>query len=393
MLKLNNIEFILKKIDLHIPYLGKKEIKYLIQAINKNELTFGKNLNKFKKKILNFTKSKYAASVNSGTSAIFLSLKAIGVKANDEVIVPSLTFVATINSIIYANAAPIFIDVDKYCNIDVNKVIEFLQKHTFQKKGYTFNKKTKKKISCLIIVNTFGNMANISNKLVKLCKEKKIKILEDAAESFGSYYKADNSTKKHSGTLGDIGCFSFNGNKIITSAGGGVVVSNKREYIKKINYLANQAKENSIEFIHNEIGYNHRLSNIHASIGLAQIENIKYILEKKKRIHGFYLNDIKEINGLEMLVSPDYSISNYWLNIIKINKNYKYTKNILLKKLNKLNIQARPIWIPNHLQKPYLKFQKFKIRMTNIIYKNYLCLPSSPGLKKEQINSITKALR
>lgn len=382
----------MKKIDLHIPYLTSKERFHLNKAINQNELTFGTNLKKFHQKIKNFTKAKNLALVNSGTSAIFLALKAIGVKDGDEIIVPTITFVATINTIIYANADPIFMDVDQYCNIDVRKTIEFLDNHTVIKNGFTFNKKTKKKISCIIVVNTFGNMANINHELIKKCKSMKIKILEDAAESFGSFHKELKKNKKHSGTIGDIGCFSFNGNKIITTAGGGAVVSDKKYFIKKVTYLSNQAKEDSIEFIHNEIGYNHRLSNIHASIGLGQIENMKNILIKKKKIHEYFASKINKIRGLKLLKPPTYSISNYWLNILKINKK-RYDKNSLINKLNKKNIHVRPIWIPNHLQKPFLKFERYKIIKANEIYNNYICLPSSTSLNKKNINKIISYIK
>ena len=208
----------------------------------------------------------------------------------------------------------------------------------------------------------------------------------------GSYF-INGSKKYHAGTMGTIGSISFNGNKIVTSAGGGVVLSNNKKLQKKVLYLANQAKNNDLHFIHNEIGYNFRLSNIHAAIGLAQIENLKKIINLKKKIHLSYTSKISSIKGLSLMAAPHYSKSNYWINILKIKKNYKYSKNNILKKLNLSNIQARSVWFPNHLQIPYKKNQNYKIYQANKIFENYICLPSSSFLKTSEIDYIIKKLK
>ena len=205
-------------------------------------------------------------------------------------------------------------------------------------------------------------------------KKKKINIIEDAAESLGSFYIKKNK-KYHSGTLGTVGSISFNGNKIITSAGGGVVLTNNKECSKKISYWSNQARDDKIDFIHKEVGYNYRLSNIHAAIGFAQIEKIN------------------KINGLSIMSTPSYSLSNYWINILKVEKKYKFSKKEILNKLIKQGIQARPIWLPNHLQKPYRANQTYKISMANKIYNTYICLPSSSFLKEKEINRIVRVIK
>ena len=194
-------------------------------------------------------------------------------KKKDEIIVPSITFIASINVIKYCDANPVFMDVDEFCNIDLIKTSEFILKETFYKNGHTYNKRTNRRISSILIVHTFGNVANINDEFLRLCKKRSITIIEDAAESLGSYYLKNK--KYHAGTIGLLGSISFNGNKIITSAGGGAVLTKNKNLKKKVLYLANQAKDNDLHFIHNEIGYNFRLSNIHAAIGLAQIENLK----------------------------------------------------------------------------------------------------------------------
>lgn len=381
-----------KTIDLHIPFLKGEEKKFVLNALNKNELTYGSYLTKFSKIINRITGSKYSVPIQNGTAGLFLCLKILNVNSKEEVIVPTITFIASVNCIRYCGASPIFMDTDKTGNIDLEKTKEFIKKNTFTKKGSTFNKKTKKKISAIIIVHTFGNAVNLTSSILNFFRKKNIKVIEDAAESLGSYL-IKNKKKKHTGTLGDIGFVSFNGNKIITSSGGGVILtSSKKNYIK-INYLINQAKSNNIEFIHDEIGFNFRLSNIHAAIGVAQIQQLKKILQLKKKIYENYKNEINQIKGLFILNNPTHSNSNNWLNVLEITKDYKFSRKYILKKLNKNKISARPVWIPNHLQKPYKSYQKYKIKNSIYFYKNFICLPSSAGLALNNIKKIHQLLK
>ncbi|MBD1134917.1 DegT/DnrJ/EryC1/StrS family aminotransferase [Pelagibacterales bacterium SAG-MED47] len=381
-----------KTIQLHTPNIFGNETKYLKECIKSNYLTFGKHSELFLKKIKNVTNSKYPALVHNCTSGLYMCLKIADTKKDDEVIVPSITFIASINVVKYCSANPIFMDVDEYCNIDLKKTKEFILKETFYKNGKTFNKKTKKKISSIIIVHTFGNIVNLEKSFIELCKKRSIIIIEDAAESLGSFY-VKNNRKYHAGTIGSLGSISFNGNKIITSAGGGVVLTNNKSLKKKVVYLSNQAKDDDVNFIHNEVGYNFRLSNIHAAIGLAQIENLKKIIFLKKKIHNEYKKRINKISGLSLINPPIYSKSNYWINILKIDNKYKFTKKFLLKKLISKKIQVRSVWFPNHLQKPYNKCQTYKIKMANKIFKNYMCLPSSSSLKLQEIKYIVDNLK
>ena len=197
----------------------------------------------------------------------------------------------------------------------------------------------------------------------------------------------------HTGTVGDINTISFNGNKIITSGGGGMLLTNNIKYYQKAKYLINQSKNDSIKFIHNEVGYNYRISNIHSAIGFAQLENINKILNRKKIINKFYLKYINKIKGLTILKGPDYAKNNYWLNILKIDLDvYKYNAFDLIEKLNKENIFVRNVWYPNHLQKPFLKYQRYLIENANNKCSSYLCLPSSLNIKEKDIKKIYKVL-
>lgn len=381
-----------KKIELYRPFLKGNEKRYLLDAINTNELTFGKYLKKFSQIITKITGSKYTIPIQNGTSALFLSLHVLNVKRFDEVLVPSITFIASVNSIRYCGANPVFMDVDKSGNLDISKTLEFIKFKTIYKNGYTFNKATKKKIVAIILVHTFGNVVNLTNEFLKVCKKRNIKILEDAAESLGSYYILKGK-KKHSGTIGDIGCISFNGNKIVTSSGGGIILTNNKKYSIKLNYLINQAKSKNIEFIHNEVGYNFRLSNLHAAVVVGQLENLNKILIYKNKINLMYKKLFSNIPELNILEGPENSISNNWLNILKINYNSKYKRTELLKKLNSNNINARPVWIPNHLQNPYKKCKKFKVSYSNRFYQSSICLPSSPDLTTKDIVRIFNTIK
>lgn len=379
----------MKKISLHEPKFSGNELKYLKDCIKSTWVsTSGKYINRFEKKISKYTGVKYAIACNSGTSSLHISLLVAGVTLNDEVIVPSLTFIAPINAVNYVNAAPIFMDCDQFFNIDIKKTIEFIKNETFFKNGYTINKKSNKKIKALIVVHVFGNAVDLEE-IYKLCKRKNIKLIEDCSESFGTFYKIKNK-KIHTGNYGDFGCLSFNGNKTITSGAGGVVLTNNKSYEQKIRYLIKQAKDDELNFVHNEVGFNYSLTNVHAAIGCAQLENIKLILKKKKLIHEQYISLLKNNDDFSIYKTPKYSQNNNWLNVLKIKNLKKGSKEKLLAKFIKNKIFVRPIWKLNHLQKKYIKSQCYKIKNANIMLANSICLPSSYHLNYNDLKRITR---
>lgn len=381
----------MQKLSLHEPKFNGNELKYLKKCIKSTWVsTSGEFVDKFEKKIAKYTNSKYAIACNSGTSSLHISLLVSGIKFNDEVIVPTLTFIAPINAVSYVNATPIFIDCDQYFNIDVKKTIEFINNETFFKNGFTINKKSKKIIKALIVVHVFGNAIDL-DEIHKLCKKKNIKLIEDCSESLGTYYKNKNK-KIHTGNYGDLSCISFNGNKIITSGAGGMILTNKKSYEKKIRYLIKQAKDDQLNFVHNEIGFNYSLTNIHAAIGYAQFENLKFILNKKKLIHKQYISLLKKNDNFSIYETPKYSKNNNWLNILKIKNLNKNNKKKLISKFIKNKIFVRPIWKLNHLQKQYINCQRYKIKNASLILANSICLPSSYHLSYSDIKRITKVV-
>jgi perosamine synthetase len=372
-------------IGIHEPYFVGKEKKYVIDCLNSGWVSSsGKYLELLKKKIYKLTKANYVLPVVSGTAGLHLSLITAGVKNGDEVILPTISFIATANVVRYVDADPIFVGVDKFLNIDEEKCVEFLKSKTYQKKNKCINKISGKTIKAIIIVHAFGNAAKFE-KLFQLCKSKKIKIIEDAAEGLGTVYTKNKFKRKHTGTLGEFGVISFNGNKIITGGNGGVLLIDKKKDYIKAKYIANQAKDDKINFTHNSIGYNYTMSNLTASIIVAQLEKINFFLEKKLNIHKNYKKIFKNINGLEVLDGPNYAKNNYWLNLILIKKNIK-----IKSKLFSGKFQIRPVWKPLNLQKMFKNYLKINVKNTENLHNKYVCLPSSAFLNKKQINDIAK---
>ena len=218
-------------------------------------------------------------------------------------------------------------------------------------------------------------------------------MVEDASESLGTFYNAGKYKGKHTGTIGKLGCLSFNGNKIITTGGGGMILTDDKILAEKEKYLTTQAKDDPIRYVHDEIGYNFRLTNIQAALGVAQLEQLPYILKRKNEIHHFYQKGLESIDGLSVSKTPDYADNNHWMNLLQIDSNvYGEDREMLMKRLGENSIQSRPVWKLNHEQKPYKGCQYYKIEKAKELVKNSLCLPSSSNLSNENLNKIVSIL-
>lgn len=366
------------RIYLASPHMGGEEIKYIQEAFDSNWIApLGPNVTNFEKEVAKYVGSNYAVALSSGTSAIHLALKALGVKKGDIVFCSSLTFVATVNPIIYQGATPVFIDSDyKTWNMSPKA----LQK--------AFDN-TSKMPKAVIVVNLYGQSADY-DEILKICKKYNVPVIEDAAESLGAKYKG-----KQSGTLGDIGIYSFNGNKIITTSGGGMMVSNNEEYTKKSLFWATQARENERHYEHKEIGYNYRMSNVVAGIGRGQLEVLDKRIAKKKEIYESYKKAFKDIDDIEMM--NIYEDSNYWLSVMTVKENSKVKPLDIILALEKENIESRPVWKPMHMQ-PLFKNYKFYSDLENgsvseDLFNRGVCLPSDTKMTKEDLDRVINIIK
>jgi perosamine synthetase len=364
---------------LHKPYLLKgNEKKYLNECIDSSFVSTsgGKFIERFEKKIKNLTKSKYVISVVNGTSGLHLAIKAIGVMENEEILVPSLTFVGTCNAIIYSNAIPHFVDSSlKTYGIDHDKLDKYLLNNTKIINGYCYNKKSKRKIKAIIVVHLFGHPAKIDS-LLTIAKKYKLKIIEDAAESIGSFYKG-----RHTGTIGDVGVISFNGNKSLTTGGGGAVITDNYSLAKKIKFLSSTSKiKHKYKYIHQGVGYNYRLSNISAALGCAQLEKLNKIVISQRKLFIKYKKVFRNFENIEILSEPKNSRSNYWLQTLVLKKKNKTHINSILQYINDRGYQVRPAWDLISEMKYYKKFPKMNLDKSREIRSSLINLPSSPEI-------------
>tara|TARA_Y100000816_G_scaffold84318_2_gene57894 strand:+ start:18999 stop:20156 length:1158 start_codon:yes stop_codon:yes gene_type:complete len=381
------------KIPLSVPSINGNELKYVKECLDKEWVSSaGTYVDLFEKKIAQYTNSKYAIACVNGTAALQVSIRLSGVKPGEEVIIPSLTFIAPVNAIVYNGAIPIFMDSDDFYNIDVAKTIQFIENETTFKDGLSYNKRTGNVVSAIIPVHIWGNACWLDD-LAFLCRERNISIIEDASESLGTSYTKGKYQGMHTGTVGALGCLSFNGNKIITTGGGGMILTNEKSLAEKAKYLTTQAKDDPVRYIHNDIGYNFRLTNIQAALGVAQLEQLPGFIKRKKEIHNYYKSTIDNIDGLAISKGPDFSSNNYWINILQIDSSaYNHNIENLMQRFDQKGIQTRPVWKLNHLQKPYKKFQNYKIINSCKLVENSLCLPSSFNLSDDDLNKVFKVL-
>jgi perosamine synthetase len=361
--------------QLHTPSFAGNEIKYLKECIDTRYVSYvGEFVKRFEKKLSNYTQSNYSIAVNSGTAALHLVLHYLNINEKNEVLLPSLTYVATANAIRYCNAEPNFVDIEKKClGVCPIKLEKYLKKICIFRKGKTINKFTGKELRVLIVVHLYGFPAQISE-LKKVCKKYNLLMIEDAAEALGSFYK-----KKHLGTWGDFGILSFNGNKIITTGGGGAILAKKKYQDKYFRHLSTHAKLNiKNDHLHDQIGFNYRMTNLSAAVGCAQLENINKIIKSKRFNYQFYKKKLEKDNYCSILQEPKNSLVNYWL-ITAVFENNDLKQNFI-SSMNKVGLRLRNLWRPLHTLKIYNHYQSDNLDNSNEMFDRALNLPSSPFL-------------
>ncbi|WP_312370260.1 DegT/DnrJ/EryC1/StrS family aminotransferase [Lachnoclostridium sp.] len=364
------------KIWLSSPHMSDEgyEMQYIQEAFDANWIApLGTNVNEFEKELAAKVGVKHAAALVSGTSAIHMALKAAGVREGDVVLCQSLTFSATANPIIYQNAIPVFIDSNyETWNMDPEALEEALEKYS-------------NKVKAVIVVHLYGLSADM-DRIVELCAKYKVALIEDAAESLGTTYKG-----KYTGTFGDYGIFSFNGNKIITTSGGGMLVSNNEERISKVRFWSTQARDQARHYQHSEIGYNYRMSNIVAGIGRGQLKVLEHRVAKKKYIYEFYKRELGVLDNVEMMPMNEWNDSNCWLSCIIVSGKVKPLD--IMKKLETNNIEARPIWKPMHMQPIFEQYDYIGTGVSNKLFENGVCLPSDTKMADEDLYRVCNIIK
>lgn len=378
-----------KFIPLAEPNIGKEEVEAVSKTLKSGWVSSaGPDIIKFENRCASFLGAKYAVACSNGTAALQLSLLALGVKDFHDVLLPSLSFIATANAISYTRARPIFLDISEntLC-LDLSKAKHFINKNYNYSQGSYLNKISGNTLFGIMPVDMLGSCID-RNELSRFCREFQIQAVIDSAEAFGSKYK-----QKKLGSYNFLTCFSFNGNKILTTGGGGLITTNNLKHAKKIRHLATTAKTNSTTFFHDEIGYNYRLVNLLASLGLAQLKKINSFLKHKKIVFNFYLNLEKKYPQITVFQPPAFIQSNYWLNLLQFSF-LKDNKDVmrLVQFFEDNNIQCRPFWMPIHMLPMYSACQRDDLSASENLWNRSVMFPSSSNLSIASLKRIEKVL-
>ena len=371
-----------KRIFLASPHMSKEgyEQKYVKEAFDTNWIApLGKNVNKFEEELAEYVGAKHAAALSAGTAAMHMALKATGVKEGDIVFCSSLTFSATVNPVAYENATPVFIDSEEETwNMDPKALEKAFEKYPNPK--------------AVIVAHLYGTPAKM-DEIVEICRKHNVTLIEDAAESLGATYKG-----KQTGTFGKYGIFSFNGNKIITTSGGGMLVSDDEERIQKVRFWSTQAREKARHYEHKEIGYNYRMSNICAGIGRGQLKVLDERIKQKTEIYKRYKEAFKDISEIKMQSVPENTRPNHWLSAFVLDKNSKVRPNDIMDALDAENMESRPVWKPMNMQPVFAKCDFISAcdgekSIGQRLFENGICLPSDTKMTEEEQNAVIDVIK
>lgn len=375
---------ILNRIYLSSPHMSGFEQEYIKEAFDTNWIApQGKNIDFFEHEVAKFVGTKGAVALSSGTAAIHMALKLLNIGRGDLVFCSSLTFIASANPILYQGAEPVFIDSEPYTWNLSPQALE---------QAFYFTEKKGKLPKAVIVVNLYGQSADMS-KILEICNHYNVPIIEDAAESLGATYKG-----RASGTFGRYGIYSFNGNKIITTSGGGMLVSEDLESIERVRYWATQARDPARHYQHSRIGYNYRLSNVLAGIGRGQLSVIEERVNARRNVFNIYNNELASIEGIEFMPEPSSGRSSRWLTAFTINPQKSSVKvEQVLEALESKNIEGRPVWKPLHLQPLFNKNLYFphtpESSVSEQLFETGICLPSGSNLTLEEISRVIECIK
>jgi len=375
-----------------VPRIRGREWEYVKECLDTEWVSsVGPFVDRFEKEFAQYVGAKYAVACSCGTAALHVSLQLIGVKAGEEVIVPTLTFISSVNAIKYLGADPVFLDSDRYYNLEPAQLRSFLTKDTELKAGARYNRKSGKRIAALMPVHVFGNA--FDPEIFEIAKEFSLPVVEDAAEALGTKYTNGKYAGRHAGTVGQIGASSFNGNKIITTGGGGMIMTSDEALAKKAKYLTTQAKDDEIRFVHHEVGYNYRMTNVQAAIGVGQLETIEACVQRKREVFGMYREGLKNVKGISIADEPAYARNNAWMFGLQVDpKIYGENREELMQRLSKQKIQSRPVWLPNHMQRPFAANQCLDVQEATRLWELTLNIPNSVGITNEAVARVIREI-
>ena len=375
-------------IPLSVPNFIGRELDYVTNAIKTEWVsTGGSYIDLFEKKIAEYVGTIGAVSCQNGTAGIHMALMLMGVTREQFVIVPTLTFIAAVNPVRYLGAEPIFLDCDDSLCLDPSKLEKFCKEECKVENDKLIHKASQKEIPCMVVVHVFGNMADMES-IMDIASTYHLKVVEDATEALGTYYTQGKYQGKFAGTIGDIGIYSFNGNKIITTGGGGMLVSDEKEILKKAKHMTTQAKSDELYYEHDEVGYNYRMTNIQAALGVAQLENLERFIQIKRDNFNYYRKQMADNKNYEFLLFSDKVRANCWFYSLYLKDITNDNRDRFIQYLLEKGIQVRPIWGLIHEQKPYLNSLEYQIETASEYRKRIINIPCSTKLTEKEIDII-----
>ena len=382
-------------IPLSIPNFEGNERKYVDDALDQGWVsTGGAYITKLEEKLADFLNVEKTAAVQSGTSALHLSLIACGVQLGDMVIVPTLTFIAAVNPVRYQFAEPVFMDCDDSLCMDPQKLRRFCESECVTENGQLKHKSTGKTVKAVVVVHVFGNMADMES-IMDIAQEFHLKVIEDATEALGTQYTNGRYSGKFAGTIGDFGAYSFNGNKIITTGGGGAVTAKDPAEVEHLKYLSTQAKDDPHFYVHNEIGYNYRMTNLQAALGVAQMEELPEFIHRKQENYRFYQQLLQGFPNVTLFSFREGTSSNKWFYSLKLNMEKLQTKKMgdVITMLQECGVQTRAIWGLIHEQLPYQNAIAYEMEKAPYYSQCILNIPSSTQITADDIRFVVEKVK
>jgi perosamine synthetase len=376
-------------IPLIVPEIRGNEWKYIKECLDTNWVSsVGSYVERFEKMVAEQAGTKYAIATVNGTAALHIALMLAGVEADDEVVVSSLTFIAPVNTIRYVGAWPVFIDAElRYSQIDTQQLIDFCERDCRWDGEVLHNKQTGRRVKAIMPVHILGHPVDL-DPILAVAAKYSLPVIEDATEGLGARYRG-----KSLGSFGAAGCFSFNGNKIITTGGGGMLVTNDAEWAARARYLTTQAKDDPIEYVHNEVGYNYRLTNLQAAMGCAQMEQLDAFVEAKRQIAKRYQESFTSLRGVRLPEEAEWAFSTFWMYTVLVDeKQSGIASRTLLRELAARKIQTRPLWQPNHRSLAHGRSDGASCPNSDALYSQAISLPCSVGLTPEDQTRVIETI-